>query len=171
MLLRRLTFFFLLSGCISSLYVSSETQGGNTSHISIIDQIESGGNVNISCPEKLDSLLSYHKSGNQSVETEFMEEENSSKSISRVGYRVQVFEDNNVRTAQHMAQERKKMLESRFPEFRPYIRFDAPYWRVRVGDFHTRSEAEAALGAIRSAFPSIGSQLRVVRDKINSQYY
>jgi len=45
--------------------------------------------------------------------------------------------------------------------------FNSPYWRVKVGDFRTRGEAEAAMAEIREAFPSLSSHLRIVRDKIN----
>ncbi len=83
---------------------------------------------------------------------------------------MQVFDDNNVRTAKHEAQNRKRQVESRFPEFRAYMQFNSPYWRVKVGDFRTRSEADAALAAIRAAFPSIGNQMRVVRDHINANH-
>ena len=90
-----------------------------------------------------------------------------SQGNTRVGYRVQVFDDNNVMSAKHEAQSRKQQIESRFPEFRTYVQFNSPYWKVKAGDFRTRSEADAAMAAIRAAFPSYASQIRVVRDRIN----
>lgn len=87
--------------------------------------------------------------------------------VSRNGFRVQIFDDNNARTAKHEAQARRSMVGARFPEFRTYVSFNSPYWRVKVGDFATHSEAEAAMGAIRQAFPHLGGQLRIVRDRIN----
>lgn len=87
----------------------------------------------------------------------------------KAGYRVQVFDDNNVRTAKHEAQERKNQIESRFPEFGTYVSFNSPYWRVKVGDFATRSEAEAAMAEIRQAFPAMAKSLRIVRDRIKHQ--
>lgn len=92
---------------------------------------------------------------------------NTTRTTSRAGYRVQIFDDNNARTAKHEAQRHRAQVSQRFPEFRTYITFNSPYWRVKVGDFRTRSEAEAAMGAIRQAFPAMGSQLRIVRDRIN----
>ena len=87
----------------------------------------------------------------------------------RGGYRVQVFDDNNVRTAQRDAQLCKKQIESHFPEFPVYVTFSSPYWRVKVGDFKTRGEAEAALGEIKYAFPAMAKSLRIVRDRINQR--
>ncbi len=89
------------------------------------------------------------------------------RGTTRPGYRIQVFDDNNARTAKREAQSRKSRMESRFPEYRAYISFNSPYWRLKVGDFTSRSEAEAAMAAIRQAFPDMAGQLRVVRDKVN----
>lgn len=129
----------------------------------VLDEIKAGGVVTVNLPEALISFLSYHKTETPQVAVDDSEDQLKQK----VGYRIQVFDDNNPRTAKDMAQERKLMIEGRFPEFRGYINFNSPYWRVKVGDFKTRSEAEAALGAIKAAFPSISGQFRVVRDKIN----
>ena len=130
----------------------------------IISQIEEDGYITVNIPIQLNSLLSYDSSDSQHGTEDSTEQV---KSIAKVGDRVQVFDDNNVRSAKTQAQERKNMIENRFPEFRAYVQFNSPYWRVKVGDFHTRSEAEAAMAAIRSAFPAFANQLRVVRDKIN----
>lgn len=132
----------------------------------IIGQIEQGGLIEVNVPAGLLPALQYDS---VAPAAEHVQEATPSASRSRSGYRVLVFDDNNVRTAQSQAQARKQLIESRFPEFRSYVSFNSPYWRVKVGDFKTRSEAEAAMGAIRAAFPSIGTQLRVVRDKINSR--
>lgn len=86
----------------------------------------------------------------------------------RAGYRVQVFDDNNVRTAKQDAQSRKNQIESRFPQFPVYVTFNSPYWRVKVGDFKSRGEAEAAMAEIKHAFPAMAKSLRIVRDRINN---
>lgn len=135
------------------------------SDAAIINEIEQDGHITVLIPDGLRQILSYNKT-NEGDDSHSPKEAAPALST-KVGYRVQVFDDNNVRTAKEQAQQRKQLIESQFPEFRAYVTFNSPYWRVKVGDFRTRSEAEAAMGAIRAAFPSIGSQLRVVRDKIN----
>lgn len=131
----------------------------------IIEEIESRGLITVNVPAELENVLLFNQQA--AASSHHSEEEVEEAPTQRVGYRIQVFDDNNPRTAKAQAEERKRMIENKFPEFRAYTTFNSPYWRVKVGDFRTRSEAEAALGAIRSAFPSLGSQLRVVRDKIN----
>lgn len=84
-----------------------------------------------------------------------------------VGYRIQVFSDNNIRTAKSNAEYRNRLVNTRLPLYRTYMSFEAPYWRVRVGDFFTRDEAEAALKQLRGAFPNFAGDMRVVRSRIN----
>lgn len=83
------------------------------------------------------------------------------------GYRVQVFSDNNIRTAKNEARSKEMTVASRFPQYRTYKKYSAPYWRVHVGDFRTQREAQAAADEMRRAFPSFGKEIRVVRDRIN----
>lgn len=80
---------------------------------------------------------------------------------------MEVFADNNVRTAKSRATAKRRNLMARLPQYRVYLTFQSPYWRVRVGDFRTRGEAEGAMAEIRRIFPSYSSDLRIVRDRIN----
>ena len=129
----------------------------------IIEQIEADSLILVTVPSALEPYLSYTQ--NEAVTLPATSDVD--RPVARVGYRVQVFDDNNPRTAKAQAQERKQAIENRFPEFHAYLQFNSPYWRVKAGDFRTRSEAEAALAAIRAAFPAYATQLRVVRDRIN----
>lgn len=80
-----------------------------------------------------------------------------------LGYRIQVFSDNNIRTAKSNAEYRKRQIESQMPEIRGYLTFDSPYWRVRVGDFRTQAEAASAMRSLKEAFPAFANDLRIVR--------
>ena len=84
-----------------------------------------------------------------------------------IGYRVQLFSDNNSRTAKNEARAKERRIMSRFPQYRSYVMFKAPYWRLRVGDFKTQQEANAAAEEIKRAFPSYSKEIRVVQDRIN----
>ena len=141
------------------------TQPSDPTTLPIIAEL-SEGSVTVVLPAALKARLAGTKAEQDDTETPAANTA-TNRNTSRVGFRVQIFDDNNVRTAKREAQTRKNQIESRFPEYRAYVSFNSPYWRVKVGDFHSRSEAEAAMGAIRQAFPSMGNQLRVVRDRIN----
>ncbi len=83
------------------------------------------------------------------------------------GFRVQVFSDNNQRTAKNEARTKARIIGERFPELRTYVTYTSPYWRLKVGDFRTQRDAQAAADDIRQAFPSYGKEIRVVRDRVN----
>ncbi len=158
MSLRHLLLFATFVSCILKINAIEPSDSAT-----IIDEINAGGNITIVAPDELANRLRHTTVATDTTET------TSDQPNVRVGYRVQVFDDNNATTAKRNAQARKQQIENRFPEFNAYIQFRSPYWRVKVGDFPTRSEAEVAMEAIRQAFPSLSSQLRVVRDRINPQ--
>ena len=85
---------------------------------------------------------------------------------SNVGYRIQAFSGNSA-TAKREAQVRERNIISRFPQMRPYIGYKAPSWRLRVGDFRTRDEAEEMLKQLKKAFPAYSRELTIVVDRIN----
>lgn len=84
-----------------------------------------------------------------------------------IGYRVQVYSDNNVRTAKNAARSKQRSVASRFPAYRTYVTFNSPYWRLKVGDFRTMQEANEAAEELKRAFPESSKEIRVVRDRIN----
>lgn len=83
------------------------------------------------------------------------------------GFRIQVFSDNNSRTAKNEARTKSHNISEAFPHLRTYVTYDAPYWRLRVGDFRSRTDAEEAAEEIKRHFPSYSREVRVVRDRIN----
>lgn len=126
----------------------------------ISDYIEnsSGGKVQITQPDGLKKRLVPKKSSEVYSEGEVN---------SYVGYRIQVFSDNNQRTAKGQAEARKNKIMEKFPDLKVYLLFKAPSWRVRVGDFKTRGEAEQVMIEIRDEFPTYASEITVVMDNIN----
>lgn len=91
-----------------------------------------------------------------------------SKGGKTVGYRVQVYADNNVRSAKSEARNRERAVSSAFPQHATYVSYASPYWRLRVGDFRSQYDAEKAAAEIRKTFPRYAREVRVVRDKINA---
>lgn len=83
------------------------------------------------------------------------------------GFRVQVFSDNNTRTAKNEARAKSRMISARFPQYATYVRYTSPYWRLKVGDFRSQQDATEAAEALRKAFPAFSKEIRVVRDRIN----
>ena len=84
-----------------------------------------------------------------------------------VGYRIQAYTDNNPRTAKAAAQQRARDIAMKFPQYRSYISYKAPAWRLRIGDFKTQRDAQAALQRIKSVYPKFAREMVIVRDRIN----
>lgn len=131
----------------------------------IIAKIQAAGNVVVLQPVSLEKMLYPVVSDASALSADG--EGRQQASASRTGYRIQVFDDNNPRTAAAHAKQREQQVRAAFPHLRAYVSFNSPYWRVKVGDFRTRGEAEAAMEEIREVFPQYGAYLRIVPDKIN----
>jgi len=75
------------------------------------------------------------------------------------GYRVQIFLGSN-RQAAYNAQAK---FRNEYPEFRTYITYTEPNFRVQAGDFRTRLEAEKLKSELIKSFTS----LFIISGKIN----
>ena len=126
----------------------------------IVDRINASETIEVIQPAALQQRLIPNREADAATSA------NHATPAARSGFRIQIF-DSNARGARNEAQGRKRALESRFSKMRAYVTFDSPYWRVRVGDFHTRAEAEHALTELRRSYPGSGASFRIVRDRIN----
>ena len=141
--------------------------------VDIVSHITSDGVNQVVQPEALRRLIVREHTG--VLQEKIVGEgsaETDSQSVAAVrtktaGFRVQVFSDNNQRTAKNEARSKARNIGERFPEMRTYVTYTSPYWRLKVGDFRTQREAQAAADEIRQAFPSYGKEIRVVRDRVN----
>ena len=84
------------------------------------------------------------------------------------GYRVQVFSSNTQKTAKGDAFRIEKLLQDQFPGETVYVNYTSPFWKVRVGDFKTMTEAQTFRSQIISAFPTMRSETYVVKEQINT---
>ena len=132
--------------------------------VTIVDHITTGNDNIINQPEQLTRRL-FPVIGVE--ETELKEEIQRPVNGRMAGFRVQVFSDNNARTAKNEARSKQRTISSRFPQYQTYVMYTSPYWRLKVGDFRTQQEANNAADELRKAFPSYSKEIRVVRDRVN----
>ncbi len=80
-------------------------------------------------------------------------EASSSNRLETDGYRIRIYFDNrqDAREASEKAQERSKRL---FPGYSTYRTYIYPNFKVTVGDFRTKAEAQIALKNVARYFPS-----------------
>ncbi len=78
------------------------------------------------------------------------------------GWRIEIFfESGNL--SKKKAMEAKSKFVEQFTDVPSYLTFQRPYYKVRVGDFRTKMEAEKFLHDIESNYP----QAFIVKDEIN----
>ncbi|HVB03053.1 MAG TPA: SPOR domain-containing protein [Chitinophagaceae bacterium] len=65
------------------------------------------------------------------------------------GFRVEVL----ITMSRSKAEEAKASMMTQFPQFRTYLLYQAPYYKVRVGDFSSREAAAPLQDAISKLYP------------------
>lgn len=92
--------------------------------------------------------------------------DNASNQVEINGWRIQVFAGNNQRSSKEEAFKKEVDVKSAFPEIATYVRYTAPFWRLRVGDFQTFREANDMLNRLKRALPAYGREMSIVKEKI-----
>jgi len=81
------------------------------------------------------------------------------------GFRIQIFSASGQTARDHATTAEEKFIEN-FPEFDPdliYIEYPAPFFKVRVGDYRTKSDAIEFYQKVKKYFPDS----YIVRSTIN----
>ena len=81
------------------------------------------------------------------------------------GFRVQIYASNVQQRAKQEATELQQRIESQL-DMPVYILSEPPFWKVRVGNFHTREEANVYKASLLNLFPELISSTYIVPDKI-----
>lgn len=82
------------------------------------------------------------------------------------GWRVQVFAGNNQRSSKEEAFKKETAIKLTFPELPTYVKYSAPFWRLRVGDFRTYKDANETLTKLKRSFPSYGREMSIIKETI-----
>lgn len=82
------------------------------------------------------------------------------------GYRIQVYSGNNQQRSKYEAESRQAQVRNAFPELEADVRFTSPFWRLRVGHFQRKDEAEEVLKEMKQALPGLSREMYVVSDEI-----
>lgn len=128
--------------------------------LSIVDIIENKSNCNIFQPESLKYRLK--SSIDDSINSETKTEEKQG------GYRIQIYSGNGLRSKTE-AISRENIVKEKYPQYPYYIVYNAPFWRVKVGDFKIKQDAEDFIIELKKEFPSFKREISIVRDRINTK--
>jgi hypothetical protein len=127
----------ITTSIIFLLFLITTSFGQDTNNRSYVIQNESVANL-------VSSFRNYHK--NHGME----------------GYRIQIYTASGNRS-KLLTERQKAEFSAAFPGTRSYITYDAPYYKLRVGDFRTRLDAEGFLRVISTKY----IYAMVVPDRIN----
>lgn len=134
----RILFLFFIGCFFAQIVVAQEIDEvdaqKDTMQVSILDDLQ------VDRDARLDKMLKWHVEKNR--ETEGME-----------GFRVEIFFSSNL-NAKEQALHTKVEFLSEYPEYPVHIKFIAPNFRVRVGDFRTKSEALKLYKKIQKDYPT-----------------
>lgn len=97
---------------------------------------------------RLDKMLNWH-----------IEENTKKEGID--GYRVEIFFSSELNALEQSKSKKVEFL-SKYPEYEVHIKYDAPNFRVRIGDFRTKNEALKLHKKIERNYP----MAFIVPDKI-----
>ena len=85
------------------------------------------------------------------------------------GFRIQVFMSNNSKTARGEMSNKVTLIKGTFPDVSVYTGYSAPNWKLLVGDFRTKEEAEVFKQKMLKSIPELGKEMYIVSDKVNIQ--
>jgi hypothetical protein len=98
---------------------------------------------------RVDILVNKHIQINQSLNT-------------MDGFRIQVFSDSGI-NSKNKAQSAQSEFQARFPSVGVYLSFKSPNYKVRIGDFRTKLDAQRFLVELTADFPNAF----IITDQIN----
>lgn len=91
----------------------------------------------------------------------------TSKGTIYKGYRVQLFSSNTAKTAKERAFAIEKRVLQKHPDLAIYVSYNAPFWKVRVGDCTTYNAATKLRQYLVKEFPDLQTEIYIVPDQIN----
>ncbi len=107
------------------------------------------GNVTVIKNPAIDSLIARRALLNKLVTNNSLNK--SASSVVVYGYRVQVYFGTDRKEA-YKIQAKLKQL---YPNFESYVSYNLPNYRIKIGDFRNRLEAQKLVSELRPSFPTL----------------
>lgn len=148
-----------------SVCAKAQMQADTTVHVvTIFDRLarsEAGkGTVHIHQSEDIRAMVGAHKYG------ENVEQEGENTFLKIPGYRAQVFSGNNQRKSKDEAFKKEEEIKELFPDIPTYVTYNAPFWKLRVGDFRSHEEAYQLMRQLMEAFPAYAKEMYIVKEEV-----
>ena len=156
--------YYILSFCLLFGTLSLSAQTSNDSYQTIFDALEAGGagkgQVEIHQPNAIRNLVGAHKQGAD------VEQSGDESFLKIQGFRTQVFSGNSQRKSKDEAFRKEKEIKELFPDVPTYVTYNAPFWKLRIGDFRTHEEAYRMQRLLMDAFPAYKKEMYIVKEEV-----
>ena len=156
--------YYILSFCLLLGVFSLSAQTTSDSYQTIFDAMEAGGagkgRVDIHQSDAIRNLVGAHKKGAD------VEQSGDESFLKIQGYRTQVFSGNNQRKSKDEAFRKEKEIKELFPDVPTYVTYNAPFWKLRIGDFRTHEEAYRMQRLLMDAFPAYKKEMYIVKEEV-----
>ena len=160
---------FFATFCLSFLYSASIGAQSTVRPTTIFDKLskeEAGkGSVSIHQSDDIRAMVGAHKYG------ENVEQNGEETFLKIQGYRTQVFSGNNQRKSKEEAFRKEKEIKELFPNVPTYVTYNAPFWKLRVGDFRSHEEAYQMMRQLMVAFPNFAKEMYIVKEEVKIPLY
>ena len=149
-MIRKLFLIIVILG-FSILIARSQSVVATSDLFKRADENSGSGKLNIIQDPALDTLMNRYIQGYKNLEEKYgysgME-----------GFRIQIYSSSNRNAKEESGKVNAEFLnkfpESQYPELRSYTQFAQPaYYKIRVGDFRTKTEATRLFLLISKVFP------------------
>ena len=137
---------------VSGLHAQENSTGSRKNIIDVLNSTDSlsKATVRIHQDKRIDALMANKKAQGQQAN----------------GFRIQIF-SSNLRTAKAEAFKVEQSIRESYPDLAIYVNYTSPFWKVRVGDFKSKSEAQSLKNQLVDSLPTLKSEIYVVPEIIN----
>ena len=146
--------FFLMFACTIFFGYS---QNNRTMIDSITAQTPGKGKINIYGETEINNLIGKINTSGAAIKPNM---------IVKKGFRIQVYSGSQKQASKDEAYAKERKVKSKYPEYATYVVFDSPFWKLRVGDFVERREAEDALKKMKKVLSEYAGDLFIVIDNV-----
>jgi hypothetical protein len=160
---RRFLILFIL---IPFITIYTDVINAQSPLFSIFDQFDQPakkgeGTVIIHQSESLKSLVGTR------IDSQNLDMINGKSYLKTEGFRVQIYSGNNLRTSRDESFGKQNQIKELYPGIPTYVTYDAPFWKLHVGDYISFEEASQMLRELRNTFPKAKKEIYVIEDQIN----
>ena len=151
-----------VSGILIILLFSHCALWAQDNRKSIVDDLNTQkvnqGNVRIFQEESLKNVIGARFNDSITADTEF---------VKIKGYKITLFSGNNQNKSKQEAESKRGQFRQLYPDVEASITYNSPQWRLRVGNYRTREEAQEAMADMRKNLPSsLSREMRISEDII-----